>query len=257
MADKFGVVNKYKQVVQNIGRSAISSVYPNDFEFYLCAFELVSGGKTVDYFVFPIQPSSIQKSEPVRANIKTSMSGVTVLKNSSFIPQEISLKGNFGRNFKILSSSGVAFGFGEDSGWFNKSINSGTVFPNFSVSIKTGYGAIKLLQSIIHRSNTINKVGELYQLYFYNMALGESYLVTSPPSGNIFSQSEDQNMIWSYSVNLSIISPLENISKGVKNKSRSKDILKKNIISDSLNIVAKEVSYFLTKNNGVTRIAGV
>ena len=85
MADKTGTVNRYREFVRTIGKSALSAIYPNDFEFYVCALELVEEGKEspIDYFVFPIQPSSIQKSESTRVNIKTSMSGITVLKNSS------------------------------------------------------------------------------------------------------------------------------------------------------------------------------
>ena len=256
MADKTGIVNKYIRLKADIGKSAISALYPQDFEYYLCAFELVDGKETVDYFVFPIQPSSIQKNEPSRTNIKSSMSGITVLKNSSVIPQEISLKGNFGRNFKILSMLGVAFeGVGTGIGDVGQTGGGlGLKVPMFSASVKTGYGATKLLQSILKKSNQINtKTGKPYQLYFYNMALGESYLVTTTPSGNMFSQSEDTNMIWQYT----ILSPLSEVTTFRNEFERSVLLLSNNSIQKNVNTVSKDVVSFLTRNNRVTRIAAL
>ena len=98
MIDSTGVIGKFNGLLGSLGRAALSASYPSDIEYYLCAFELVNSTGTEGYFVFPIQPSAIQKSEPTRTNVKKSMSGITVLRNSSFIPQEINIKGNFGNN---------------------------------------------------------------------------------------------------------------------------------------------------------------
>lgn len=253
MADKTGTVNRYREMIRTVGKSTLSAIYPNDFEVYLCAFELVEKGKTIDYFVFPIQPSQIQKVEPTRTNIKSSMAGVTVLKNSSIIPKEIMLKGNFGRNFKILTTNGVAF-----TNSFSKKQGLTLNTPIFSVGIKTGYGATKLLQNILNESNNLSSNGENRQLYFYNMALGESYLVVVNPNGVIYNQSQDMNMIWQYSINLSVLAPLSEVADALDKDSklsRSTKMLGRNVVQKSVNIVAKEVSQFLTRNNGITTIA--
>lgn len=256
MVDKTGTVNRYRKFVRSVGKSTLSAIYPNDFEFYLCAFELIEAGRTIDYFVFPVQPSSIQKIEPTRTNVKVSMSGITVLKNSSIIPKEISIKGNFGRNFKILTMQGVAF----SNTLFQKGAGLTIGTPMFSTGIKTGYGAIKILQNMLNESNKISSTGKPRQLYFYNMALGESYLVTTTPNGSTYSQTQDMNMIWQYSVNLSVLAPLSEISDAQKEKgelSRNTKILGRSVVQKSINIVGKEVTQFLTKNNGVTQIAAL
>ena len=209
MADTKDTVNRYNRLISQLGKTTVSAAYPNDIEVYLCAFELVDSKlNTEAYFAFPIQPSSIQKVEPTRTTIKKSLSGTTILKNSSFIPQELSLKGNFGRKFKILNGLD-GFGYGntiEDKLGSFQSVQFDT--PEFSYSVKTGYGCIKLLQKIFQSSQKVDKYGKSKSLVFYNLGFGESYLVTIPPTGFSFSQTEDQNMIWSYQANLTIIAPL-------------------------------------------------
>lgn len=240
MSDRSGVLNKYKDLSKKIGRAALSSFYPNDIEYYICAFELVSSSGTENYFAFPIQPSAIQKSEPVRTNIKKSLSGITVLKNNSFIPQELTIKGNFGRKFKILTNlDGFAFsGGGKGSSTFG--------VPTLSNSIKTGYGATKLLQKILNDSNQTDHLGKPKRLYFYNLGFGESYLVTIPPSGISFSQTEDMNMIWGYNVNMLVLAHLGSIFYKNDAKSSNKNILSKGVIQKSINTVANEVKLLIT-----------
>ena len=252
MANIVSEINRARVLRGQIGKSALNALYPNDFEYYLCAFELVSENKTVDYFVFPIQPSSISKTEPTRNNIKTSMSGTTVLRNKSFLTQEITLKGNFGRRFKILSMQGVAFSSGLEIGKLdigNGGQGIGFQTPSFSGGIKTGYGATKILQNILQRSNKVNSNGKPYQLYFYNMAFGESYLVTMPPSGMTFSQSEDKNMIWEYSLNFKILAPLSEVAAIKNTKTKSAEILGKSLIQNKINAVAKNTKSLLAINS--------
>ena len=254
MADVTGIVNRYKNLRSSIGKSAISAFYPNDFEYYLCAFELVEFKDTeivpIEYFVFPIQPSSIQKTEPVRTNIKTSMSGITVLKNSSIIPKEITLKGNFGKNFKILTMQGVAF---TADSLLKVGIREGGS-PSFSTGVKTGYGATKILQKILQESNKLSSSGESRQLFFYNMALGENYLVTVSPSGAVYSQSQDTNMIWQYSVSMTILAPLADVINVKNPQSRSTNLLSRNAIQMSINSVAKGVSSIIVRNRRIINL---
>lgn len=235
---------RYNEMVKILGRSALSYMYPKDFEFYLCAFELMEGRNVVDYFVFPIQPSSIQKTEPNRTNIKTSLSGVTVLKNDAFIPQEVSIKGNFGRNFKILQMQGVAF-----SNNVEIDKERGLTFnsQNFSYGVKTGFGATKILQKIIQKSNETTSTGQMRQLHFYNLALGESYLVTVQPNGLTLSQTQDMNMIWQYSLSMSILAPLSEVMTSYFSEKRNQDIMMKGVLQKSVNIVARDLATFINK----------
>ena len=242
MIDNFGVIGRYNHLLKDLGRAALSASYPNDIEYYLCAFELLNSEGPEGYFVFPIQPSAIQKSEPTRTNVKKSMSGITVLRNSSFIPQEISIKGNFGRYCKLLVDlQGSAWGA-------TMTKVDGVRFdtPVFSTSLKNGYGCIKVLKKILDDSQLLDKNGKPKRLFFYNMAFGESYLVVVPPSGKSFSQSEDQNMIWSYQVNMTILAPLNQLSEDTTHSS-AKALVSTGIIQKGLNTVVNDIKSLLFK----------
>ncbi len=62
-------------------------------------------------------------------------------------------------------------------------------------------------------------------LYFYNMALGESYLVTIPPSGFSCSQNKEKNMIWEYSFTLTTLAPLTSLKNKSKKSALSKTLI--------------------------------
>lgn len=222
-------------MAKSIGGQALASLYPNDFEWYMVALELAdSDDNTIDYLTFPIMPDSISKTEPTRTNIKKSMAGVTVLSTPSYSPQEINIKGSFGRQFKILinpkpdasinSSKSVSagkyylFDIAKKSG-----LISGLAFSNFNLNVKTGYGVMKILQAMASKSVGLDDKGKPLRLYFYNMALGESYLVAIPPSGVQFSQDLSKNMIWNYNLTLIALAPLEAVS----NKNDDKSLLDK------------------------------
>lgn len=201
-----------------MGMQTLSSVFPHDFEWYMCALELTdSKDNTIDYLAFPIQPDSIQKTEPTRNNIKKSMAGVTVLSNDAYVPQDITIRGSFGRQFKLLLNikqiNATNAKYSTTDGVFSLYQTAGlstTIrFPFFNISVKNGYGIIKILQAIVSKSVGLDDEGKPFKLYFYNMALGESYLVAIPPSGAQFSQDVSKNMVWSYSITMKTLAPLD------------------------------------------------
>lgn len=209
--------NQAISLAQQLGMQTLSSVYPYDFEWYMCALELTdSKDQTIDYLAFPIQPDSIQKSEPTRNNIKKSMAGVTVLSNDAYIPQDITIRGSFGRQFKLLLNVKEIKGKNSQYSTINgvyslyqKAGSSAINYPSFNIAAKNGYGIIKILQAIVNKSVGLDDEGKPFKLYFYNMALGESYLVAIPPSGAQFSQEVSKNMVWSYSVTMKTLAPLD------------------------------------------------
>ena len=218
---------KYQELINTVGRTALNAMFPYDFEVYMMALELTdSKGNMIDYIAFPIMPESITKNEPKRTNIKNTSSGITILNSATYAPEEITIKGNFGRNFKILlapkepSATGVAFSTSSGVYALNQVGEGAKTFSfktaEFNVGIKTGYGATKLLQSIVSKSNGIDSSGQPFRLYFYNLALGESYLVTVPPSGITLSQNREKNMIWEYSLTLNAIAPLSSLRSQIK-----------------------------------------
>lgn len=187
----------------------MSTLYPVDFEAYQIAFELCdSRGKTLDYFSFPIMPSELSIRENIPVKIENTFGGVNSISSNIFVPKDISLNGNFGRQFKILSRNKFVVPFvskviqERDYGVGGQQRNE----LEISNMLKSGYGCIKVLQSIINRSVEIDSYGDCNKLYFYNMAYGESYLV-KPTSFRGF-QNISSNGIWSYDLSLKAVCPL-------------------------------------------------
>lgn len=191
------LANSVGNIASTAVKSTLNSLFPRDFELYLISLELVSpDDKPEDYFTFPINPQSINKIEAYSKNIERTFGSVVVNKTGSFTPQDITIKGNFGKSFKILVR--------------NKDITSFTSVykkaeDEFSTTIKSGYGSLKVLQDICKRSNELVN-GRPKRLYFHNFALGESYLV------EVLDLNEDMNlssnMIWGYTLRLKILSPI-------------------------------------------------
>lgn len=250
------VQRRATELATNIGRSAMHQMFPRDFEYYMIALELVDGrGDTIDYLAFPVLPSSIVKAENKRINIKKAYKSTLVLTSSAFTPQDITIRGNFGRSFKILIGgkeilSGLAFtasiknGVFETRQFLNQSLVK--IIPQFSSFVKTGYGVTKLLQSIIQKSDGGDSNGP-YRLYFYNFALGESYLVVAPSKALTLEQNDsNMNMIWNYTLNLTIIAPLETIKNAIT-LSSVKKLLTSSIIQGTVNSVGRDVVSYVSR----------
>lgn len=244
------VLNKMRSMAQSIGVQALSGLYPNDFELYMIALELTdSEDNVIDYLSFPVMPDSIQKTEPTRTNIKKSLMGVTALTNPSFTPQEINIKGTFGRNFKILLNvanpiKGAAFSTAVGKyDLFSVSGRKTTLaFPGFDVGVKTGYGVIKILKAMASKSVALDKLGKPFRLYFYNMALGESFLVVIPPSGVQYSQDISKNMIWNYNLTMITLAPLDAVAAGSAKRSTLVDRLTSFAVQTGVNKLATKVT---------------
>jgi hypothetical protein len=214
------ISNTYNQLVNDIKKPVLHSLYPYDFEVYLMSIELVdSDGLTVDYFAWPVMPINITKSEMSRINVKKTASAVTVISSSSFTPHNLSIKGDFGRTFKILFRRNQpldfkAFRFSIFNGVRNKEDLDNSkplnLISEFNPEIKTGYACIKIMQSIIDKSSGVDAKGKPFKLHLYNPAIGESYIVVPSKNPLVLEQNnQTNNMIWSYSLNLVIVSPLQ------------------------------------------------
>ena len=195
---------EYRKKLGLLGKAGINAAYPNDFEYYMVAFELIdSKGRSVDYFSFPVLPNNIKESQPELNNIKKTAGGIVVIDNDSFIPTEISLSGTFGRKFKfILDTNRLSFGglsLSKDGGL--KATNE------FSSFAKTGYGAIKMVENIKRKSRSLDNFGKSHRLIFYNPVLGNNYIVKFVD----FSHSQDiesSNMLPNYDISLRSIGVL-------------------------------------------------
>jgi hypothetical protein len=259
MADIENIISRYNQEISNIGRAGLHALFPRDIEFYSMALELVDiAGNSIDYFVFPIMPSQIRKSEANRNTVKKTAKATVILGSKYFTPSQITMTGNFGRTFKILiGKQPIVFKglrFSRKSG-VNKASDLETsglakikaVIPEFNVNIKTGYGCIKILQSMIDKARGTDADGNPFKLYLYNQALGESYWVVPNKQPLILSQDENQqNMIWNYSLDMIIVS--EDIS-GEIGESSLLNLLGRPVIQRIVNQVGRDVFNFVSKKN--------
>lgn len=238
-------------------KSSLASLYPRDFEVYFVALELTTAdGDTIDYFTFPINPSSIEKSETETTTVQHSLSGTTVFNKDGYTPGDISISGNFARSFSFVLNDNTeinakGFEYSIENGRYNaNSVNTNTDMsfdaPILSSQVKTGFGCIKILQSIIDKAKAHDEKGRTFRLYFYNPALGEAYLVVPTKTPLKFSQNDSNlNMVWKYDLNLTIIADLADISfSDGDTRSLSKSISKAQN-QKKINNVASSLSHYI------------
>ena len=156
---------RYKNLVDSIGKSNLHALFPNDFEDYFIALELVDSKKVTEAFVtFPVNPNSISESQPVLTNIKKTAGGIVSVGVETFVPRDIEIKGNFGRNLKIQIGNNffigglISFVRNNDTTEFGR--------PSFSTESKTGYGVLKSLERILDDSEKLDSFGKPKNLQF-------------------------------------------------------------------------------------------
>ena len=185
-------------VITDASLSKLHALFPNDFEYYMIAFEIENAiGEVTDRFIMPIMPDSIAYDQRKIVNIQKTAQGVSVLTNNSFVPKQISLEGSFGKWFKVM------IGARESGGMTSEGlvIPSKPFFPN----VKTGYGAMKQFERLIDKSVGRGRDGKPNTLIFYNLSFNTQYVVKvmnfNPRMG------VDMNMVWKYGLNLQAVAP--------------------------------------------------
>jgi hypothetical protein len=208
-------ISRHTNLLQSVGEATLHAMFPSDFEYYQIAFELVtSNNKTIDYFSFPVLPQNISVREPQLTNIKKTAKGIVSLSTNTFVPKMITMKGDFGRRFKLLLRDRVVdFSAFKFSGILKKENIQGNLNvlrkAAFDPAVKSGYGCLKILQSILDKSTGVDDNNSPFKLFFYNPVLGDNYLVEVIDFD--LNMSMDRNRIGSYSVQLKAIAPLENL----------------------------------------------
>jgi hypothetical protein len=244
MATLSEAIVRHKDLLESIGEPTLHSIFPNDFEMYFVALELLtSDNVTVDYFAFPVLPQQISISEPQLTNIKKTAYGITSLTTNTFVPKMISLKGDFGRRFKLLLSDRIVdFSAFKFSGILKKENIQGNLNTlrkvAFDPQIKSGYGCMKILQSICDKSTAVDNNNQPFKLFFYNPVMGDNYMVEVIEFAP--GMSMDRNRIHSYSLQLKAIAPLENLV----NFNNTKSMLRKltiNNLQKSANIIVNNI----------------
>ncbi len=210
------LIQQTQDILLSLGKTAVHSLAPNNYEYYLCSFELYDSSiNMIGLFSFSVMPNNIMESETQIANItKTNRSLVTSF-NTSFVPKDISLQGNFGRKLRIIIGDKEVGKLGRDLEFGNLVSQKGQK----SIFVKTGYGMTKTLEKIIKASWKLDASGLPCFLVFRNYSLNHHYIVEVMQHS--FSQSVDMNMIWNYSLELKAVADAK-----VLFKQENKNILK-------------------------------
>src|SRR3970040_403030 len=78
------------------GKILLNNLYPQEFEYYMMAFEIEGENGIEDRFIFPVMPSSISIKDTKTTNIRRTKAGTTILSDNSFTHKMISISGSFG-----------------------------------------------------------------------------------------------------------------------------------------------------------------
>lgn len=212
------IIQRYKRLIDTLGREGINALYPNEIEIYLLSLELVSIDsfgfeKSIDYFVFPVNPSEINISKPTLTNTKKSAGGVITLDSETFVPFKIRIQGNFGTRFRFLIGKNQQVDaksiiYTTQNGVFSKEQMFKRTFANipFSPQVKTGYGSFKILEAICDKSKAVNNDGVPFQLIFNNPIFGHNNIVKVKNFNG--SLSTQRNRIHSYDLELEAVAPI-------------------------------------------------
>lgn len=200
-----GAIARRSDIFGQIGKIGLHTMFPDDFELYICAFELVDyQDNVIKYFSFPVLPRQIRITKRNLVNITRTAGGLVDMTDPRFNPVDISIDGNFGRSFKLVVNDVFQK---EINLAFNKKLtkqNLKNIINEYDHLVKTGYGCCKILENIFEESKKMDD-GNFRKLYFHNLSFNSLYMVEIENLS--FSQSEESNMIWSYSAKMLGISP--------------------------------------------------
>lgn len=194
-----GTVEQLTNAVLTVGKSAVHTLAPDDYEYYLCSLELYDSTHTkVGFISFVVMPDQIVESHTPIQNIVKTHGGIVTIFNPSFTPIDIQISGTFGKKWRLASN--YKDPTAQKSGFLN--LNVGKTFER-SIGCKSGYGLTKILEKILKEANTLDTNGKPYTLVFNNYAFNTAYVVNV--NNFSFHQSIEQNMMWGYSMSLKAV----------------------------------------------------
>ena len=219
------VRNKAQTALIESGRAVMHSLSPNDFEYYAISFELVdSSFNSLRIFNMPVLPNaiSINRTSPITTK-KTALGYFSVF-SDAFQAKTITLQGTFGRKFRLLVTSKK----GEDGK------------KDFDLKVKTGYGASKILESILDESQTDSESGDKKFLILYNLTFNQQLVVEV--LSHQFNQSLENNAMWNYNIELKAVADVTRI-KGNNSDKSLKSLLKTSVLNKTINNVFSNLTF--------------
>ena len=223
------VVENARGALVTIGKAALHTLAPDNFEYYMCSLELLdSSGNTKGFMSFVVMPNNILENKTQIATITKTNKGVSTLFNSTFVPRDISIQGTFGRKFRLLlgmketeNVSTIPF-FGG---------NMGFSVLDSDVLIKTGYGLTKMLKNMVEASTKLDDQGNPCILIFNNYALNTHY-----------SQSIENNMLWYYSLEMKAVAPASAVKSQKEQNAKFLTTVASGAIAKGIGNILKDVS---------------
>lgn len=215
-------------ISKDLGRGALHATSPDDFEFYACTLELVdSDFNVLDIFHFPVMPTGVNIGRQSLVSIRKTGRGFFSQYNESFVGNTISINGTFGRKFRLMVSTQIGSNFKTGKG------------GQFDLRVKTGYGALKLMERIINKSFE-SKNGRPLLLLFHNMAFNQSFVVEVLQFNP--TQSMENNMMWNYSLEMKALADVNKMDLESSNTNRLVNLLSSSVINSGINDILKNVT---------------
>lgn len=189
-----------------VGKSALHTVSPDNYEYYMCSLELraSSTNTQVGFISFIVMPNNITESiQPIQTQTKTK-NGLVTLFNASFTPVNISIQGTFGRKFRLVTGL-VDPNAEKAKKWTNFFNGNLASVAGIGVGVKSGYGMTRVLKYILDMTNELDENGRPHILLYNNYSFNSSYVVDV--INYEFNQSTENNMMWFYNFVLKAVAP--------------------------------------------------
>lgn len=223
---------RFSTLQNQVGKAVMHSMYPDDFEYYLIAIELVdSNEKVTDTLIFPVMPDSISIPNTTNSKVAKTAGGIVVNSDVRFVPAEITIQGTFGRKFRFLLKNANELNLSAIKIRTEKN-------QQFSTTVKTGYGVCKVLESIYTKSLNLDKNGKPYRMFFYNLAFNSNFVVE--PMSLAFNQSMQNNMMWNYTLVVKTVAPANEMRVNYTTSIRS--LLKADLVQKAGNAILSQVA---------------
>lgn len=220
---------KQRSLLNTIGRTASHALFPKDFEAYFVALELMNGkGEIENFLVFPVSPEQISETITPITNVKKTAGGIVTVRSSTFVPRDIEIKGNFGRNLRFVLGDNIirggVFSFVRSALNVSKGGIAEFEVVTFSNKSKTGYGLVKTIEDMFVKADQLDSKGRPRKLIFYNTILGNNYIVV--PKQFVHNQNISANMIPQYSMSFTAVAPFSNLKRALGFANSFSDFMK-------------------------------
>ena len=117
---------------------------------------------------------------------------------------------------------------------------------DIDLKVKTGYGAMKNMEYLLDELYLLDEYNMPRFLIFHNFAFNQSLLVEVISKN--FSQSNENNMMWNYSIQLKGVADAKKLVLGKSYKRKLKDLLSVSSMQFGINKIFSDLNFQSIKN---------